>query len=204
MMYFNQLNALWDEMDMLHTHVNCTCSARALMNRRQDELRLLTFLIGLNDSYDATRTRIMLIKPLPSLDDAYSMIVQVEDQRQLNDGTQDGRHLMTMNVGKQQPYTAQQNYTIQVLSQPYYGGGKQNYQKQGSTGTPYKKRISKEEKRKLKCTHCQGMGHDVDDCFKLHGVPDWYIKIKESRNSQPRAHFAESGIPNEGYTSQED
>lgn len=159
-------------------------------------MRLLTFLIGLNDSYEATRTQIMLIKPLPTLDGAYSMIVQVEDQRQLNEGPHDGRNLMTMNVVKQP------SYNPQTAPQQHYGGNKPPFSKQGAgpPGSYYKKRISKEDKKKLKCTHCQGMRHEVDDCFKLHGILEWYTKLKKAKSCQPRAHYAEVESPNEGYT----
>lgn len=48
---------------------------------------------------------------------------------------------------------------------------------------PLKKRLTKEEKRILKCTHCMESGHEVDDCFKLHGIPYWYKRYKENRMS---------------------
>lgn len=100
---------------------------------------------------------------------------------------------MSMHVGKQQNYT-----TSQSSSQSQFGSAKQDYQKQGS-GAPggfFKKNINKEEKKKLKCSRCQGMGHEVDVCFKLYGIPKWYTKYKENR-SQPRAYFAKSGMSNE-------
>lgn len=59
--------------------------------------------------------------------------------------------------------------------------------------------MSKEEKRKLKCTHCQGMRHEVDDCFKLHGVPERFTKLKESKPTQPRAHYADVGSPTDCF-----
>lgn len=87
--------------------LNYTCAAKSMVDKREDESKLLTFLIGLNDGYDATRTQIMLIKPLPNLDTTYSMVVQVEDQRQLSESSQDGRTVMSMNLGKQQQFAAQ-------------------------------------------------------------------------------------------------
>lgn len=61
-------------------------------------------------------------------------------------------------------------------------------------GPTRRSRISKEEKKKLKCSHCHEMGHEAEDCFKLHGVPEWYKKYRESRG-QSRAHFVDTGIP---------
>lgn len=32
----------------------------------------------------------------------------------------------------------------------------------------------------------------IDECFKLHGVPEWYTELKKNK-PQPIAHFADSG-----------
>ncbi|KAH6807462.1 hypothetical protein C2S51_028570 [Perilla frutescens var. frutescens] len=51
----------------------------------------------------------------------------------------------------------------------------------------FKKRLSKEEKLKLKCGHCGGIGHENSECFELIGYPDWYKKFKQDRG-KTRAH----------------
>lgn len=43
--------------------------------------------------------------------------------------------------------------------------------------------LSKEEKRRLKCTDCMVSEHEDDDCFKLHEVLNWYKRFKENRQS---------------------
>lgn len=106
------------------------------------------------------------------------MVVQVEDQKQLNDNGRDTKNLMSMNVNRQPPTPPAQTR-----------GQKPQYQKQYVE--PFKKMISKEEKRKQKCAHCQEMGHEMDECIKLHGVPDLYKKLKESRG-QYRANCVNS------------
>lgn len=55
----------------------------------------------------------------------------------------------------------------------------------------FKKRLTREERRKLKCTYCKETGHEVDDCFKLQGILDWYKRYKENRQLA-RANFAEN------------
>lgn len=40
------------------------------------------------------------MKPWPSLDQAYPMVVQVEDQKRLTEQGNDGRNLMSLNVQK--------------------------------------------------------------------------------------------------------
>ncbi|CAJ2672060.1 unnamed protein product [Trifolium pratense] len=36
-----------------------------------------------------------------------------------------------------------------------------------------------------KCNHCNGDNHVIDDCFKLHGYPDWHPKSKTTSNARP-------------------
>ncbi|KAK6125100.1 hypothetical protein DH2020_041164 [Rehmannia glutinosa] len=44
-------------------------------------------------------------------------------------------------------------------------------------------RRTKEEKEKLVCKHCTMTGHEISECFKLHGYPDWFKKLREDRNA---------------------
>lgn len=52
-------------------------------------------------------------------------------------------------------------------------------------------RLTKEERRRLKCV-CQENGHEVQECFKLHGYLDWYKRLKENR-STARVNYLDDG-----------
>ncbi|KAH6777255.1 Ubiquitin-like superfamily protein [Perilla frutescens var. frutescens] len=54
-------------------------------------------------------------------------------------------------------------------------------QRNNYKGEDFKKRLSKEEKARLKCEHCVGKGHLKADCFELVGIPDWYKKFKTEK-----------------------
>lgn len=82
---FNILVALWDKLDMLLPHLESKCKARDVAIERDEQTRLVNFLVGLNDGFDQVRCQIMLMEPLPSMYKAYSMIVQVEDEKLLNE-----------------------------------------------------------------------------------------------------------------------
>ena len=34
------------------------------------------------------------------------------------------------------------------------------------------------------CEHCNRIGHMKESCFKLHGFPDWYKKLKEHQGNK--------------------
>ena len=43
----------------------------------------MQFLNGLNDAYSQVRTQILMMEPVPSLDKAFSLVIQEERQRAL-------------------------------------------------------------------------------------------------------------------------
>lgn len=155
--YFNNLVALWDELDAVLPPLDCMCNARGVAIVREEQQRLMKFLEGLNESYESVIDQIMMLDPLPDLDRAYSLIVQVEDRKILTQTAENG-HIMSMNV-------THQGYNSTA----------------GAKGPTFKKRLTKEQRKRLKCSHCLANGHEADECFKLHGIPEWYKKLKENK-----------------------
>ncbi|GAA0142191.1 hypothetical protein LIER_03146 [Lithospermum erythrorhizon] len=57
---------------------------RSIYSRQYvNEEKIMQFLMGLREKYDATRNQVLLMDHLPSMTRAYSMMVQVEQQRVL-------------------------------------------------------------------------------------------------------------------------
>uniref|UniRef100_A0A0V0HSJ1 Putative ovule protein n=1 Tax=Solanum chacoense TaxID=4108 RepID=A0A0V0HSJ1_SOLCH len=86
--YYTKIKRLWDELDSLDAFVlclcNCTCEAkRKNIKAKQDE-RLVQFLMGLNDSYCGARGNILMISPLPTIANAYALLMQEEKQREMH------------------------------------------------------------------------------------------------------------------------
>lgn len=85
--YFTQLNAIWEELHIYRplpfcSCGNCTCAALKLVGDVQQQDYVFKFLMGLNDSFAGVRGQIILMSPLPSLDKAFSLILQEERQRE--------------------------------------------------------------------------------------------------------------------------
>ncbi|CAL9021584.1 unnamed protein product, partial [Prunus brigantina] len=69
--YYNTLKGLWDELGSYAPMPSCKCNPmcacgvlKELTDREQQE-RVLQFLVGLNETYSAVRTQILLMSPLP-------------------------------------------------------------------------------------------------------------------------------------------
>jgi len=69
--YFTRLKGLWNELASYNDTVH---------GAKQNQQKLMQFLMGLNDSYSAIRGQILLMNPLPSVRQAYSSISQEEKQ----------------------------------------------------------------------------------------------------------------------------
>ncbi|KAL0379416.1 UNVERIFIED_CONTAM: hypothetical protein Sangu_0005900 [Sesamum angustifolium] len=67
----------------------CSCSSQRTMADKVASTQLMQFLMGLNDSFDAIRSQILVMDPLPSVDKAYSLVLRVESQRQSSINMQD-------------------------------------------------------------------------------------------------------------------
>jgi len=65
--YFTKVKSLWNELDDLYEIPFCTCSAAEKTLKREQDQKLLQFLMGLNDKYNAVRGNILMMTPLPSI-----------------------------------------------------------------------------------------------------------------------------------------
>ncbi|KAG8483501.1 hypothetical protein CXB51_023279 [Gossypium anomalum] len=82
--YFTQLKLLWDEYTALVPFFTCDCEVAQQNSSHLHQQRLFQFLMGLNETYAAVRSQILLMQPLPSVNRAYSLIVQEEAHRSLS------------------------------------------------------------------------------------------------------------------------
>ena len=85
--YFTKFKILWDELVHYQSFSACTCvctcgSQRNQLNAQQND-QVFHFLMGLNDNYSIVTSQILITKPLPALNKAYSLILQEEKRRQV-------------------------------------------------------------------------------------------------------------------------
>ncbi|XP_022024526.1 uncharacterized protein LOC110924849 [Helianthus annuus] len=79
--YFAKVKTNWDELSSLNLVPSCTCGASRIIAKRDEDQRLIQFLMGLNPAYDVIRGSILMMQPLPSINQAYAILTQEETQR---------------------------------------------------------------------------------------------------------------------------
>ncbi|KAL0334110.1 UNVERIFIED_CONTAM: hypothetical protein Sangu_1567200 [Sesamum angustifolium] len=111
--YYNKLKKLWNELAHFTTLPQCSGGSSKAIAELNDLSQLMQFLMGLGDSYDHVRS-LLLMDPLPSTGKAYSLILSVEKQREVqvgfqNDGamaaTFQGRQGISGNGPRKLPFT---------------------------------------------------------------------------------------------------
>ncbi|GAA0154067.1 hypothetical protein LIER_12155 [Lithospermum erythrorhizon] len=129
----------------------------------REEERMMQFLMGLGEEYDHNRNQILVTDDLPSVAKAYSMIVNLEKQKNIKGGVLENLdHVVMQTRGYGDQRTFDQNR-------------KNNY-----------KRRDVVDKSQLKCEFCGKTGHLKTDCFKLVGYPEWWTNPKANVAGKPR------------------
>ncbi|XP_074315387.1 uncharacterized protein LOC141651581 [Silene latifolia] len=81
--YYGRLKKLWDELDKFDRQPTCTCGGckcglNKQLDKKRDEDKLHDFLLGIDTSYSTVASNLLLQEPLPSLNRAYSTLIQEE------------------------------------------------------------------------------------------------------------------------------
>ncbi|PHT72711.1 hypothetical protein T459_23496 [Capsicum annuum] len=86
--YFTSLKKLWDELESLNHTIcctyECTCQGKEKLEKSLKDQKLIKFLMGLNDAYAQERGNILMMNPLPTIDHAYSLLLQDENKREVS------------------------------------------------------------------------------------------------------------------------
>ncbi|RVW43757.1 Retrovirus-related Pol polyprotein from transposon TNT 1-94 [Vitis vinifera] len=91
--YFNTLTRLWRQLDTFEVH-NWNCVTDGFLYKKiVERKRVFKFLLGLNKNLDEIRGRIMGVKPLPSLREAFSEVHREERGRPWCDHCRKSGHL---------------------------------------------------------------------------------------------------------------
>ena len=160
--YFNKLSTLWKQFDALIKLPRCTCHAADDFKKHNQLMKLMQFLMGLDDSYMQIRSNILSRDPLPDVKGAFAIISSEESHRAVVSGTGVSQrpqssvfHSNVPNRGStQRPQTSGNSFRPSNAPRP-----NTNWNNRAAGGST------------LVCENCGFNGHTEDRCFKLIGYP---------------------------------
>ncbi|KAK1420482.1 hypothetical protein QVD17_22111 [Tagetes erecta] len=82
--YYHKLNSLWRQYDMLAKLPKCTCNSSIAVTDFNNQIKLMQFFMGLDDTYQPLRTSLLSKEPLPSVKSAFAIISAEESHRNTN------------------------------------------------------------------------------------------------------------------------
>ncbi|XP_059310544.1 uncharacterized protein LOC132061878 [Lycium ferocissimum] len=168
--YFSRLKTLWNEFEALMPSP-CDCEKSKGFDAHVHGQKLFQFLMGLNDFCQQARSQILLLNPLPSLNQAYSMIVGNEGQK-----------AASADVGNLGGNLGMNSLSGGIESIAMYSRNV-NHQQMNNNNQRFKKNLD------LVCEFCKYKRHSKDRCYKLVGYPsDFKSKKKENERGDVAYH----------------
>ncbi|KAL5551859.1 hypothetical protein UlMin_002035 [Ulmus minor] len=85
--YFTKLKTIWEELSNYRPNCSCgkcTCGGVKHLNEHHQMEHIMSFLMGLDDSFSQVRGQLLLMDPMPPINRVFSLIVQEEQQRKTN------------------------------------------------------------------------------------------------------------------------
>ncbi|XP_069152949.1 uncharacterized protein [Solanum lycopersicum] len=182
--YYSMLRRLWEELNTLDPNTQCTClcncGGKTKMHKAEQDRKLIQFLMGLNKVYTIVRGSILVVNPLPTMAQAFSILVQEEKQREVRPSTR-------MNLD------ASSGASTSLSAVSGRGSFRTNYSQDKSTNrSTYRDHSQHQQdnrtypfpdinKANLFCNYCKKAGHTEEKCYRLHGFPKNF-KFTKGRN----------------------
>ncbi|XP_049391605.1 uncharacterized protein LOC125856060 [Solanum stenotomum] len=170
------MKRLWEELSTLHVKTQCSCNCiygatKSMFKVKQDR-RLMQFLMGLNEVYTVVRGNILMMNPLPSLAQTFSLLVHDEKQREIKPSRQSFMESASLNarssgkkVMESVAFNSSAGASTSRSSRPNYSSAENSkFRTNYSQPSSY---IG--NKPCMICDYCKRPGHTKDKCYKLHG-----------------------------------
>lgn len=152
--YYHKLNSLWRQFDSLVNLPVCTCESSIRLKEHNQLIKLMQFLMGLDEVYAPVRSNILTSDPIPDVKTAFSILSRDESHRNSHVSGVTNKSTSTAFVTKPNEWTNKNN---------------QN-----------NKRFNRNTN--LVCKYCNMNGHTIDRCYEIVGYPPGFKK-KTSNNA---------------------
>lgn len=158
--FFTEIKALWDAMNdanplPLCICQKCTCNVNQKIHQREQDHRLIQFMMKLGERFSAVRGNILMQMPLPNLSAAFRMFSQEERHQEIS--------------------------VSNTESMAFLADNKRNFNNKPTCGNFLKQPGVLKKPSKYYRTHCKMSGHSLERCFKINGYPPGFKAGKGKR-----------------------
>nr|GEU72864.1 ribonuclease H-like domain-containing protein [Tanacetum cinerariifolium] len=179
--YYHKLNSLWIEFDILTTLPACVCKERIARTcdvksgsaKHTQLIRIMQFLIGLNDIYQPIKSVILANNPLPNVKDAFYVLSREDFHR--------GLHLVGSSTNKSQCAA----FVVKTNNNTNNFNKRVNTNKNNNT--------NRGPNPNLLCKNCRLISHIMARCYELNVyLADFkrnHNLSKQSRNNNNNKRF---------------
>nr|GEZ87260.1 hypothetical protein [Tanacetum cinerariifolium] len=151
----------------------CSCAAREDVSKHNQLIKLMQFLMGLNDVFQPIRSSLLARETLPDVKEAFAIISREESHIGITSSSSSSvtKHQVSSFVAKSNSWTNNGNKKFD------------NNKRIGNSSN------NRGPNPKLHCTNCGNVGHTVDRCFDIIGYPR-YNKNHGPKPNGPRTFNA--------------
>ncbi|GJT68069.1 putative transcription factor interactor and regulator CCHC(Zn) family protein [Tanacetum coccineum] len=149
---WSELQETYDKMDgenLIFLLPACTCTAHKGVLKHNQLVRLMQFLMGLNDVYPHVRSNLLAREPLPEVKDAFVIVSREESHRGLAPG----------------------KLSIKSSHAAFFVRTNINNNNNSNKRVNTNNNNNRGPNLNLVCKHCGLIGHTIDRCYELNGYP---------------------------------
>ncbi|GJX77414.1 putative RNA-directed DNA polymerase [Tanacetum coccineum] len=167
--YYHRLNSPWREFDAITKlpkcvcPVKCTCAASTELALHQQLMKLMQFLMGLDDCYQPVRNALLTRDPLPDVKDAYATVSREESHRGIPETSE------AIDTKMNATSFAAKSYNQNEM------GNTNNFNRNNNMGNG-PNNFNRGPNPNLVCKNCSFTGHTIESCYELIGYPPGYKK----------------------------
>ncbi|GJR36780.1 hypothetical protein Tco_1212464 [Tanacetum coccineum] len=158
-------NYKWRQYDSLVALPKCSCDTADKLKSHNQLIRLMQFLMGLDDVYASVRSNILITDPIPDVQSAFATLSRDESHR--NSTVHNVKTSSTAFVAR---------------SNNDWTGNRNNQNKRFNQ--------NRGPNTSLVCKNCNMTGHIVDRCFELIGYPPGFKRNPKVNNPKSSVNNA--------------
>nr|XP_017256544.1 PREDICTED: uncharacterized protein LOC108226104 [Daucus carota subsp. sativus] len=161
--FFTEIRTLWDALADASPPVRCictkcTCNVNHRLLQKQQEHRLVQFMMKLSDKFSTIRGNVLMQQQqqLPTVSQAFRLFSQEERHQEVSQIVSNTESLA---------FVADKKHTDTAIS-----GSK-----------PSAANLPGKRNTKYYCTHCKINGHSIERCFKINGYHPGFKGFKDKK-----------------------